>query len=336
MAHTTEQKIKTLQDGIDSAGTPKQFIPSMKERMKKLVAQLEQEQSADTEKKTKRDQMTITKKEKLSKAKADITKRKIKKPAKKRKINKGKFGNLPSKVRKFNKGVSKADLDRDAKRPSLPAGKRISKTGKKYTENRPDHADISKRFKLHKGGGVSERTTLSPEERQFIREESEESGQGYTYRTKILFGQQIILKEKDGRPIQKFYIDNYEIGKKISAALNKANQSTLKRSGGKFIYRGGGEIIGFKKIYFNSHKNHNPDTDIVVGRIDDDSEMTYHIGVKGKDKGIEGMEYYKGENYVVGSNKKSSSRNYPKDQIPEKYKKAWKILKNEYETKYKE
>lgn len=74
------------------------------------------------------------------------------------------------------------------------------------------------------GGIEKERTTLSEEEKQFIREESQNSGQGFTYRPKILFGQQIILKEKGNTPIQKYYVDNYQIAKKISDKLNSINE----------------------------------------------------------------------------------------------------------------
>jgi len=47
------------------------------------------------------------------------------------------------------------------------------------------------------------------------------------------------------------------------------------------------------------------------------------------------MEYYTGENYNVGSSKKSSSRAYTVDKIPAKYKTAWEELKAKYEAEYK-
>ena len=80
-------------------------------------------------------------------------------------------------------------------------------------------------IKYANGGGVGEdRTVLSEDEKQFIREESQESGQGYSYRAKVLFGEDIVLKEKDRRPIKKWAFDNYEIAKKIAERLNKVNK----------------------------------------------------------------------------------------------------------------
>ncbi len=82
-----------------------------------------------------------------------------------------------------------------------------------------------------KGGEVGERTALNEEERQFIREESQESGQGYTYRAKVLFGDYIVLKEKNNSPIQKWKFDNYLIAKKISEKLNQKNETKMESGG---------------------------------------------------------------------------------------------------------
>lgn len=113
----------------------------------------------------------------------------------------------------------------------------------------------------------------------------------------------------------------------------KAKQSYPKLEDGGYMASGGEvKIIETK---FRSHQSHNPYTDILEGKIDKDSFITYYINVKGKDVGKEGMEYYSGENYVVGSNKKSVSRNYSIDQIPSKYKKAWDKLKLEYNEMHK-
>lgn len=99
-------------------------------------------------------------------------------------------------------------------------------------------------------------------------------------------------------------------------------------------YAKGGEIVSFKKLKFNSHKNHNPNADILEGHIDNDSFITYGIYVEGDRKGNEFMEYYKGSNFVVGSKKPSSSRHYTKDSIPAKWKSSWDELKKEYDEKY--
>ena len=85
------------------------------------------------------------------------------------------------------------------------------------------------------------------------------------------------------------------------------------------------------KIKFNSHKNHNPECDILEGHLDKDSLITYCINIKGPNKGEESMEYYMGSNYNAASDKKSFSKHYTIDKIPSKYKSAWTELKNKYE-----
>jgi hypothetical protein len=80
-------------------------------------------------------------------------------------------------------------------------------------------------------------------------------------------------------------------------------------------------------ITFNSHKNHNPHCDIVCYQLDKDTTITYGVYVKpyinksgrgsyvGQGQyqisaGTEFMEIYVGENYNVGSTKRSYSRCY--------------------------
>lgn len=113
---------------------------------------------------------------------------------------------------------------------------------------------------------------------------------------------------------------------------SEANKLGYYKNGGgiKSWYKTGGEII---KTKFNSHENHNPEYDILEGHLDNDSYITYAIKVKGNNIGKESMEYYVGENYKVGSKKKSFSRHYESNQIPEKYKALWLKLKELYETK---
>lgn len=92
--------------------------------------------------------------------------------------------------------------------------------------------------------------------------------------------------------------------------------------------------MAFSKVKFNSHKNHNPSTDILEGWLSPTGPyITYYINVKGNNIGQEGMEYYTGENY--GGQGKSFSRHFTADKIPSKYKKYWEELKKIYETKYK-
>jgi hypothetical protein len=97
-------------------------------------------------------------------------------------------------------------------------------------------------------------------------------------------------------------------------------------------------MIPFKRIAFNSHKMHNPSADIVEGYFEDGSLMTYYIGIKGKNTGIEGMEYYTGTNYALpgtpASKKPSFSRQFSVNKIPKKFKDNWEYLKKTYNEKY--
>lgn len=94
----------------------------------------------------------------------------------------------------------------------------------------------------------------------------------------------------------------------------------------------------FRKFKFNSHKNHNPTADILQGHLDDDTFITYGIYVKDSDafdKGDEFMEIYTGSNYNPNSTKRSNSRVFAPDKIPNKYKKSWEELKSKYQKEYK-
>lgn len=49
--------------------------------------------------------------------------------------------------------------------------------------------------------------------------------------------------------------------------------------------------MSFSKVIFNSHKKHNPYTDILEGWLSPTGPyITYSINVKGKDIGKEGMD----------------------------------------------
>ena len=92
-------------------------------------------------------------------------------------------------------------------------------------------------------------------------------------------------------------------------------------------------VIPFKGTTFNSHNHHNPHYDILEGKLDDDTIITYCKCVKGKNKfqGTESMEYYSGRNYVMTSKKPSYSRHYDAAFIPKKYYKLWILLRSIYE-----
>lgn len=90
-------------------------------------------------------------------------------------------------------------------------------------------------------------------------------------------------------------------------------------------------IIPFKGTTFHSHNNHNPECDILVGHLDDDTDITYGRYLKGPHAGEEFMEYYSGENYVAKSKKKTNySRCWKPINIPVKYFCLWQLLRSTY------
>lgn len=96
------------------------------------------------------------------------------------------------------------------------------------------------------------------------------------------------------------------------------------------------------KVTFNLHTFHNPDCDILEYQLDKDTNITYGVYVKPAIRwrgpvglpiqiGDEFMEIYSGENYVVGSKKRSHSRCYSDiSEIPKKHLALWQQLKNYY------
>lgn len=93
----------------------------------------------------------------------------------------------------------------------------------------------------------------------------------------------------------------------------------------------------FLEIQFRSHKKHNPDFNIIEGRLDKDTIICYTRRVKfDTSKGeaeqpIEMLEVYRGGNYVIGSTKSNYSRVYTKqEEYPQKYLDAWLELKSLY------
>lgn len=95
----------------------------------------------------------------------------------------------------------------------------------------------------------------------------------------------------------------------------------------------------FIKVWFHSHKDHNPNCDIVCGQLDSDTVICYGVYVKERPLnkvGTEFFEYYSGKNYVFGSKQdKSYSSGCPADRIPPKYLKPWQQLKDIYRESYK-
>jgi len=74
---------------------------------------------------------------------------------------------------------------------------------------------------------------LSIDEKKFLRNEGKKS-KGFKYRAKILWGDYIVLKEKEnGQPVEKFIVDSFEIATYLSKQLNKGQNLTKVK--GKLI-----------------------------------------------------------------------------------------------------
>jgi len=81
-----------------------------------------------------------------------------------------------------------------------------------------------------------------------------------------------------------------------------------------------------------SHKNHNPQCDIIESRIDKDSFITYGIYVNGPETGNEFFEYYRGSNYNVGSSLPSYSLHKTgEDNVPKAHKNRWNEAREYYQ-----
>jgi len=81
-----------------------------------------------------------------------------------------------------------------------------------------------------------------------------------------------------------------------------------------------------------SHKNHNPQCDIIESRIDKDSFITYGVYVNGPNTGDEFFEYYRGSNYNVGSNLPSYSLHKAgEDNVPKAHKIRWNAAREYYQ-----
>jgi hypothetical protein len=74
---------------------------------------------------------------------------------------------------------------------------------------------------------------LSPDEKKFLETEGKKS-KGFKYRAKVLWGEWIVLKEKEnGAPVQKFIVDNIDIAQFLAKQLN--NGQNLSKVKGKKI-----------------------------------------------------------------------------------------------------
>jgi|GEM_PF-1615774 len=129
-------KIDKLENGIKSKATPSNLIAPLKAQKAKLEKELQELETA--EKKAVKTKKVSKVAEKIKAAKTSVAK---KTPAK-----------APAKEER-----KKDNIARDGDRKSLPAGKRISKSGKIYYETRANRSDkqTSKKPYLAKGGTLN-------------------------------------------------------------------------------------------------------------------------------------------------------------------------------------
>jgi hypothetical protein len=90
----------------------------------------------------------------------------------------------------------------------------------------------------------------------------------------------------------------------------------------------------FNKVVYNSHQVHNPSCDIVEGHLDGDSFLTY--GEYVNNPNVKFIEYYSGENYVVGSKRRSHSRHWLLGEEPKKWSAHVAELRKLYSQNYKQ
>jgi hypothetical protein len=126
-----------------------------------------------------------------------------------------------------------ASIRAKKKGPKKAAVKKVTvkKAPVKKTVKKAPVKSIHKDTKSHnvKISVVSGIIKLSNDEKKFLENEGKKS-KGYKYRAKVLWGDWIVLKEKEnGQPIQKFIVDSIEIAQFLAKQLNKGqNLSKVK------------------------------------------------------------------------------------------------------------
>jgi hypothetical protein len=138
---------------------------------------------------------------------------------------------------KLKKGSAEAKRFMASIRAKKKGAKKVSGVKKTATKKAPTKktASTHKDSKSHnvRISVVSGLIKLSADEKKFLETEGKKS-RGFKYRAKILWGECIVLKEKEnGTPVQKFIVDNYEMATYLSKQLN--NGQNLSKIKGKKI-----------------------------------------------------------------------------------------------------
>lgn len=122
-----------------------------------------------------------------------------------------KFNSLPGAKEMINNEIISKEIKSklSAKKLKLPHGYEAIKRSRKVSG-------------LNSINGIK----LSLDEKKFLRTEGKKS-KGFKYRAKVLWGDDIVLKEKEnGTPVQKFVVDSYEIAVYLANQLNKGQNFT--------------------------------------------------------------------------------------------------------------
>ena len=122
-----------------------------------------------------------------------------------------------------SKGYTKQESLKNGNLDAAYMGTTKKKVLKKKATKKATPKSLHKDTKSHnvKISVMSGVMKLSNDEKKFLEIEGKKS-KGYKYRAKVLWGEWIVLKEKEnGTPVQKFIVDTYEVAKYLSEQLNK-------------------------------------------------------------------------------------------------------------------
>jgi hypothetical protein len=254
-----EADIKKLEKGIDSPATPKQFIAKLKEQKVKL------EKTLETLSEPKQDVKKVEKKIEVAKAQRVQTKKIVKthKEQESKKIVssvKSLLASLSKEQKSFNKGRTHDELERDAQRKAKKPGKRISAEGNKYTENRANRSDISKKKYpyLEKGGKIYQNPPENDTYTKFedVLKKAKPAGWRYT----LAGAKRLKISNPNSKPskanIEKYkgkhFTDSRRIKHRYVYIERRADKSDKKRS---FPYlEEGGDIETGLKVYVKPEK----------------------------------------------------------------------------------
>lgn len=133
-----------------------------------------------------------------------------------------KFSSLPAAKEVINNEVISKTIKTNlaAKKLKLPHGYEAVKRSRKISGLHKDTNSHNVNLRIVSG------VQLSPDEKKFLISEGKKS-KGFKYRAKVLWGDWIVLKEKEnGTPVQKFIVDTFEIADYLSKQLNKGQNLT--------------------------------------------------------------------------------------------------------------